>query len=58
MLLRVSNGPRLVEALRGRNIAVRPAASFPGLDESYIRIAVRTRDDNAALVEALREVPA
>jgi threonine-phosphate decarboxylase len=48
----------LVEALRGRNIAVRPAASFPGLDESYIRIAVRTRDDNAALVEALREVPA
>jgi histidinol-phosphate/aromatic aminotransferase/cobyric acid decarboxylase-like protein len=58
LLLRVSNGPRLVEALRERNIAVRPAASFPGLDESYIRIAVRTRDDNAALVEALREVPA
>ncbi len=56
LLLRTADGRSLVEALRERGIAVRPAASFPGLDESYIRIAVRTRRDNALLVDALTEV--
>lgn len=56
LLLRVPDGPGVVEGLRDRGIAVRPAASFPGLDESYIRIAVRMRDDNAALLSALAEL--
>lgn len=56
LLLRVPDEPGLVEALRERSIAVRPAASFPGLDESYIRIAVRTREDNAVLVNAFGEI--
>jgi histidinol-phosphate/aromatic aminotransferase/cobyric acid decarboxylase-like protein len=55
LLLRVPDGPRLVDALRERSVAVRPAGSFPGLDESYVRCAVRTRDDNAVLVAALAE---
>jgi hypothetical protein len=33
-------------------------ASFPGLDERYIRIAVRTRDENALHVNALTEITA
>lgn len=53
LLVQVHDGPGLVEALRERSIAVRPAASFPGLDESYLRIAVRTREDNAVLVDAI-----
>ncbi len=56
LLLRVPDGAGLVQALRERRIAVRPAGSFPGLDERYIRIAVRTRDDNALLVNALTEI--
>jgi len=57
LLLRVPDGPRVIEALRERhNIAVRPAASFPGLDENHIRIAVRTHDDNGLLVRAFSEV--
>jgi histidinol-phosphate aminotransferase len=56
LLLRVPDGPGLVEALRERRIAVRPAGSFPGLDERHIRIAVRTRDDNALLLNALTEI--
>jgi len=56
LLLQVAHGPGLVERLRDRGIAVRPAASFPGLDETYIRIAVRTRDDNAVLLRALGEL--
>lgn len=56
LLLRVPEGPRLVEALRKREIAVRPAASFPGLDDNAIRIAVRTPDENQLLLDALREL--
>jgi histidinol-phosphate/aromatic aminotransferase/cobyric acid decarboxylase-like protein len=56
LLLRVPDGPGLIEALRERNITVRPAASFPGLDEHYIRVAVRRHDDNRVLVDALRDV--
>ncbi len=36
-----------------RGIAVRECASFPGLDDSYFRIAVRTREENEHLCEAL-----
>jgi histidinol-phosphate aminotransferase len=56
LLLRVPDGAGLVEALRERRIAVRSAASFPGLDKRHIRIAVRTREDNALLVNALTEI--
>ena len=56
LLLRVPDGPGVVEALRERRIAVRPAGSFPGLDERYIRVAVRTRADNALLLDALAEI--
>jgi histidinol-phosphate/aromatic aminotransferase/cobyric acid decarboxylase-like protein len=56
LLIRVADGPGVVEGLRQRGIAVRPAASFPGLDQRYIRTAVRTRDDNAILVEACTEL--
>jgi histidinol-phosphate/aromatic aminotransferase/cobyric acid decarboxylase-like protein len=55
LLLRVED-PRVVDALSGHGISVRPAASFPGLDEHHIRVAVRTREDHAALVSALREI--
>ncbi len=56
LLLRVSNGPALRDGLRARGIAVRPAASFPGLDERHIRIAVRPAPDNERLLNALAEV--
>jgi len=56
LLLQVPDGPGLIEGLRDRGIAVRPAASFPGLDESYIRVAVRGQKDNATLLNALGEL--
>jgi histidinol-phosphate/aromatic aminotransferase/cobyric acid decarboxylase-like protein len=56
LLIRTPDGPHLVEALRQHNIAVRPCETFPGLDDSYIRIAVRRSDDNAALVDTLSEL--
>jgi len=54
-LIEVADGPRVVAALRGASIAVRPAASFPGLDEGHIRITARDPERNAALARALAE---
>ncbi len=42
--------------LARRGIAVRNASNFVGLDESYLRVAVRSRRDNDQLVAALRSV--
>jgi histidinol-phosphate/aromatic aminotransferase/cobyric acid decarboxylase-like protein len=53
LLIRVADGPGTVARLRAAGIAVRPAWSFPGLDERHIRVAVRRREDNRLLVEAL-----
>jgi histidinol-phosphate/aromatic aminotransferase/cobyric acid decarboxylase-like protein len=43
-------------ALAERGVAVRPAWSFPGLDETFVRIAVRPPRDTELLLAALREV--
>jgi histidinol-phosphate/aromatic aminotransferase/cobyric acid decarboxylase-like protein len=56
LLLRVDDVSDLADALADEGIAVRPAASFPGLDERYIRVAVRSPADNAQLLAALDEV--
>jgi histidinol-phosphate aminotransferase len=55
LLLEVPGGEAVVEALRAAGIAVRPAASFPGLGENHIRVAVRRPHENRRLVEALAE---
>jgi histidinol-phosphate/aromatic aminotransferase/cobyric acid decarboxylase-like protein/adenosyl cobinamide kinase/adenosyl cobinamide phosphate guanylyltransferase len=52
-LVEVPDGPRVAQALRASNIAVRPAASFPGLDASHLRITARGPAANARLVRAL-----
>lgn len=56
VLIRTLDGPHLVQALQRRGIAVRPCETFPGLDDSYIRIAVRTSNDNTTLLEAIRNI--
>lgn len=56
LLLRVDDASDLAGALADEGVAVRPAASFPGLDERYIRVAVRPPADNAQLLAALDAV--
>jgi histidinol-phosphate/aromatic aminotransferase/cobyric acid decarboxylase-like protein len=55
-LVEAPDGPRVVAALRERGIAVRPAASFPGLGPNHLRIAARSPRENARVAEALAEV--
>jgi histidinol-phosphate/aromatic aminotransferase/cobyric acid decarboxylase-like protein len=53
LLLRAPNATELRTRLAAAGIAVRPCDSFPGLDETYLRIAVRRPHENARLLEAL-----
>lgn len=55
LLLRVPDGPSARRRLLECGIAVRRADTFPGLGPDHIRISVRRPEENAVLVEALRE---
>jgi threonine-phosphate decarboxylase len=44
---------RLREGLLSRGIIIRDASNFEGLDERFIRVAVRRREDNDRLLAAL-----
>ena len=46
----------LREALSVRGIKVRDCRSFTGLDDSYIRIGIRTKEENIALIKALEDI--
>jgi histidinol-phosphate/aromatic aminotransferase/cobyric acid decarboxylase-like protein len=57
-LVEVPDGPRVASALKEGGIAVRPAASFPGLGSSHLRITAREPAANARLLTALHEAVA
>ena len=42
--------------LRQRGILIRSCANYPGLDDRWYRVAVRSHEENRRLVAALREV--
>ncbi|MBB4663741.1 bifunctional adenosylcobinamide kinase/adenosylcobinamide-phosphate guanylyltransferase [Conexibacter arvalis] len=52
-LVEVADGAAVATALRARRIAVREAASFPGLDARHLRLTARAPDENARLCAAL-----
>jgi histidinol-phosphate/aromatic aminotransferase/cobyric acid decarboxylase-like protein/adenosyl cobinamide kinase/adenosyl cobinamide phosphate guanylyltransferase len=55
LLLHVPDGPRALAELERLRIAVRPAASFPGLTANHLRVAVRDAVGNERLALALAE---
>jgi histidinol-phosphate/aromatic aminotransferase/cobyric acid decarboxylase-like protein/adenosyl cobinamide kinase/adenosyl cobinamide phosphate guanylyltransferase len=54
-LLEVADGPAVLAALRERGIAIRAAASFPGLGPGDVRVTARSPAANERLVAALAE---
>lgn len=54
-LVEVPDGPHTLASLRERGIAVRPAASFPGLGPGHLRITARGTAENERLARALEE---
>lgn len=45
-----------LDTLKQRGILLRGCGNYPGLDDTWYRTAVRTREENAVLLAALREV--
>lgn len=54
-LVEVADGPGVAAALRARAIAVRHAASFPGLGAGHLRLTARGPAENEHLARALDE---
>jgi threonine-phosphate decarboxylase len=56
LLLRLHRftGAELTARLAERGIAIRDASNFPGLDDRYVRVAVRWPEENRRLVAELR----
>ena len=50
------NSKLLQKKLLKKNILIRDCSSFCGLNENYVRIAVKNRDQNKLLVKALGEI--
>ena len=48
--------PDLAQRLERRGVLIRDCSDYSGLGTGWYRVAVRTESENAALVEALREV--
>lgn len=46
----------MVKRMAGNGILVRDCATFQGLDERHIRVAVRTREENRMLIRAINVV--
>jgi histidinol-phosphate/aromatic aminotransferase/cobyric acid decarboxylase-like protein/adenosyl cobinamide kinase/adenosyl cobinamide phosphate guanylyltransferase len=54
-LVEVADGPAVLAALRERRIAVRAAASFPGLGAGDLRVTARSPAENERLASTLAE---
>ena len=54
--LMLSGVPELYEKLLEKRILIRSCANYRGLDTGDCRIAVRTHEENAQLIAALREI--
>jgi len=52
-LLKLVNARKIIDALRKKGILIRDCSNFPGLDGSYVRVAVRSREENTALLKGL-----
>ncbi len=52
-LIRLDNAEEVITSLRNKGILVRECSNFIGLDESYIRVAVKSHKDNAHLLKEL-----
>lgn len=46
----------LLEELIKHNIFIRTCEEFKGLDDSYFRVAVRTREENEKLIDGLKKI--
>jgi threonine-phosphate decarboxylase len=59
LLIRTDNtctSDELQQQLGKRGLLIRDCSMYPGLDERYVRIAMKRREENKALIQALEEI--
>ena len=44
------------ELLRYGNILIRDASNFIGLDDSFVRVAIKSHEDNKVLIDEMRKL--
>ena len=54
ILLDMGNGS--AAKLQKQHILIRDCSNYPGLDDNYVRLAVRNRQDNIHLLQAIKNV--
>ncbi len=55
-LLRLKKAQEMRIALERKGILIRDCSNFPGLDDSYVRIAVRSRRENSILFKEMARI--
>ena len=44
------------ERMKEKRILIRNCSNYPGLDDTYVRLAVKTREENEVLLDAFRQI--
>ena len=44
------------ERMKEKRILIRNCSNYPGLDDTYVRVAVKTREENKVLLDAFRRI--
>ncbi|MEK7871756.1 MAG: aminotransferase class I/II-fold pyridoxal phosphate-dependent enzyme, partial [Nitrospirota bacterium] len=55
-LIRTKKATDIIASLKNKGILVRDCSNFYGLDDSYIRVAVKSRRHNALLLKELKGI--
>lgn len=50
------NSSVFCERMKGKRILIRNCSNYPGLDDTYVRVAVKTREENKVLLDAFRRI--
>jgi threonine-phosphate decarboxylase len=56
-LLRLESAKQVISALEQKGILVRDCSNFNGLDDTYVRVAVKSRRENEILIKELSALP-
>jgi threonine-phosphate decarboxylase len=55
-LLKISNANEIFQQLKRKGILVRDCSNFRGLDNTYLRVAVKSHKENTILIKELTSI--
>jgi threonine-phosphate decarboxylase len=55
-LLEIENAGSIINGLKNKGLIVRDCSNFKGLDGPYIRVAVKSHEDNKLLIKEISKL--